>query len=180
MMHTAYYLGRILLTRQPEVCINAGIAGAFDGNLQPGDVVQVTEEQMADTGAEAKQDFYDGFELGLFNEDEPPFTDKRLLNNTSTCHALFANLSLKKGLTVNKVHGRGDSIRQVHTKFQADVESMEGAAFFFCCLMNNLPFYEIRAVSNYVEPRNKERWHIRKAIRNLNKELIECLHQFTN
>jgi len=55
------------------------------------------------------------------------------------------------------------------------VESMEGAAFFYACLMAEVPFLEIRSISNFVEPRNRDAWDLPLAIGNLNQVLAEIL-----
>jgi futalosine hydrolase len=41
--------------------------------------------------------------------------------------------------------------------------------------MENAKYVQIRAVSNYVEPRNKENWQMGLAIKNLNEYLITLL-----
>jgi len=56
---------------------------------------------------------------------------------------------------------------------------MEGAAFFYACFMERLPCLQIRAVSNYIEDRNKDRWNIPLAIGNLNKIALKIIHHIT-
>ena len=53
----------------------------------------------------------------------------------------------------------------------ADVESMEGAAFFEACLAAGVPFVEIRAISNAVGEADRSRWVIPLALDNLKKAL---------
>jgi futalosine hydrolase len=55
------------------------------------------------------------------------------------------------------------------------VESMEGAAFMFACEIEDIPYVQIRAISNYVEKRNKEGWNIPLAIENLNRKIMEII-----
>jgi futalosine hydrolase len=50
---------------------------------------------------------------------------------------------------------------------------MEGIAFHYACKQAKIPFLQIRAISNYVTPRNKSEWEIPLAIQNLNQYLIE-------
>ena len=50
---------------------------------------------------------------------------------------------------------------------EADVETMEGAAFFEACLAAGVPFAEIRAVSNAVGEEDRSRWDIPLALKNL-------------
>jgi futalosine hydrolase len=52
---------------------------------------------------------------------------------------------------------------------------MEGAAFMYACLIHGLPFAQVRAVSNAVEPRNRVAWKLADAIRNLGETAIGIL-----
>lgn len=55
--------------------------------------------------------------------------------------------------------------------FPADVETMEGAAFFEVCLSCGIPFAEIRSVSNAVGERDHARWDIPAALAALESAL---------
>jgi futalosine hydrolase len=50
---------------------------------------------------------------------------------------------------------------------------MEGAAFFMAFNQTNCYVIQLRSISNYVEKRNKEKWNMPLAIKNLN----DCLHK---
>ena len=52
---------------------------------------------------------------------------------------------------------------------------MEGAAFHYVCLKEHVPFAQVRAISNFVTPRDKSQWQMKKAITNLNKWLIKFI-----
>src|SRR3569832_193381 len=80
-------------------------------------------------------------------------------------------------ITVNKVHGNEKSIKTTFDRFHPMVESMEGAAFMFACEQEQIPYVQIRAVSNRVEKRNREQWNIPLAIETLNKKIMEFLDQ---
>lgn len=177
LTHTSFALGWVLSTYKPDLAINAGLCGAFDKNLKIGEVVNVVAESFGDLGVEERDGrFTDVFELGLINENEKPFVNSRLYNAEISG---FDFLPAVRGLTVNKVHGFSVSIDKIIEKYQADIESMEGAAFYFACLQAAIPFMEIRSVSNYVEPRNKENWSIPLAIDNLNVTLLDLLDILT-
>ncbi len=170
---TAYALGRVLATHRYQLLVNAGLAGAFNRSLHLGEVVQVTSEVFADLGAEtAEEGFINVHELGLLPADQPPFRAGVLHNETA---AAFNFLPKVTGLSVNTVHGSSRSIDACRQRIQADVESMEGAAFFYVALQESIPFLQIRAISNYVEPRQRENWDIPLAIRQLNDVLIKLI-----
>jgi futalosine hydrolase len=52
---------------------------------------------------------------------------------------------------------------------------MEGAALHYMGRDLNIPFIQIRAVSNYVGERNKAKWEMQEAIYNLNETLLQYL-----
>lgn len=166
MTATAYHLGKVLPQKPYDVALNVGIAGSFSRDLAPGEVVNVVKDEFADLGAEDGAIFLDLFELGLAKEDEPPFVGGKLKASYT-----YKGLKAVNGLTVNTVHGNEDSIGQLMKRYPADVESMEGAAFYYCCLMEGVPCSQIRAISNYVEPRNREAWDIPLAVKNLSLKL---------
>ncbi|MEY4904302.1 MAG: hypothetical protein RLZZ292_2117, partial [Bacteroidota bacterium] len=173
-MQTAFHLGQTL-ARLPkfDLAINAGIAGAFDRSLALGEVVHIVSETLGDLGIEeADGRFVDLCELELLAGNQFPFSQNRLINETAQ-NATF--LKTVHGLTVNRVHGFEASITKIEQKYDCQVESMEGAAFFYACLLSETPFFEIRAISNYVEPRNRANWKIALAIENLNKVLMEMI-----
>lgn len=170
---TAYALGKVLPGGKFDLAINAGIAGAFKRNLPIGAVVQVVSERFGDLGAEeADGRFMDVHDMGLIAPDQSPFQGGRLLNDAA---GAFNFLPKAQGISVNRVHGSAHSIEQAIAAFDADLESMEGAAFFYACLMEQVPFLEIRSISNYVEPRNRDSWNIPLAIDQLNAVVMEVV-----
>ena len=170
---TAFALGQTLAAQRFDLIINAGIGGAFDRSLAIGDVVQVVSEVFGDMGAEeADGSFTDAFGIGLLGPDQPPFKNRMLLNEGGSAYEFLPKVA---GISVNKVHGAAQSIVAAQQRLGAQVESMEGAAFFYACLVANVPFLQIRAISNYVEPRNKDNWNIPLAIDRLNEVLVQMV-----
>ena len=169
MIRTARAMGSVLAQYQPDLCINAGIAGAFPDKFAIGDVVHVVQETVADFGAEDQNG-------QLLTPDQlqlPGDLDLALMINHSAAN--FGFLPKAKGLTVNRVSGHNSTITSRLATYDADIETMEGAAFFYCCLASNVEFLQIRAISNIIEPRNKDNWDIEGALSNLNVQLMEIL-----
>lgn len=176
LVNTAYHLGKRLTLKEYNLVINAGIAGAINRDLEIGTVVQVISEQFGDLGVEeADGSFSSIHSLGLIEANETPFQNEKLINSHSE-HFNF--LPKATAISVNKVHGFEEGIRQLKANFEADIESMEGAAVFLVCLQEKVPFLQIRSISNYVEPRNRNNWNIPLAIEGLNSVLIEMLGMF--
>ncbi|MCB0664545.1 MAG: hypothetical protein KDC80_01930, partial [Saprospiraceae bacterium] len=78
-------------------------------------------------------------------------------------------------ITVNKVHGNDESIERIKEKFNPDIETMEGAAFYYSCHLMHQPCVQIRSISNKVERRNRENWNIPLALKNLTDQLFYLL-----
>lgn len=168
-----FALGKLIPEIPFDLAVNAGVCGAIDRNLKIGDVVEVVSEEFGDLGVEEADGNFTGIhQMGLIDPDRFPFKNGKLYNRRNED---FEFLPKVKGTSVNRVHGYQLSIDQFIRRSDAQVESMEGAAFFYACLMENTPFIEIRAVSNYVEPRNRDNWNLPLAIDNLNKTLIELV-----
>lgn len=171
----SYAMGKVLALNKYDLAIHTGIAGAYNRHLQIGDVVEVISDYFGDLGVEEfNGDFTSIFELGLIPPDQFPFSNSALIN-PNPGHFL----SSAKGISVNKVHGFAPSIEAILKQYPADIETMESASFFYACLMEKQTFLSIRAISNYVEPRNRSNWNIPLAIENLNHILIEMLSLYS-
>lgn len=175
MVATAYWLGRTLASRSYDVAINAGICGSFDRNIPIGVVVNIVEDSFPEMGAEDGEYFLSLIDLDLLGRDEFPFTNGVLENRDLFDHPTLNTLRKVKGITVNKVHGHAASIQKLLKISKPEIETMEGAAFLYACQSIGLKCLQLRAVSNYVETRDKSGWNIPLAIRNLNQTLTELL-----
>jgi futalosine hydrolase len=171
MVATAFALGQHLSANQYDLVVNLGIAGSFDRDIAIGEVIEITQDTLAELGAENGAEFLTIGDLGFGEDTFYPSTKLADLYN------LFNNFNLKtaKSITVNAVHGNESSIEKVAKRLSPQLESMEGAAFFYACNQINVPCLQIRAVSNYVEKRNRDNWNIGLAIKNLNTFAIEFL-----
>jgi len=172
MVNTAYKLGKRLATNKYDRIINAGVCGCFDRSYALGTVFNISVETFADFGADDNGSFIDIFGLGLVDKNEAPFTDGLIINFSSV---LAPNLPEAPGITVNTVTGSQPQIDKLVAKYKPVTESMEGAAFAYVCAIEKQPYVQIRAASNYVEPRNRANWQMPLAIQNLNNYLIEFL-----
>lgn len=179
LMHTAYFMGKVLANNTYNLALQFGIAGSFRKEIALGAAVNVVEEVVADLGAEDKENFLDATELHLLPPDQFPYHAGRLRNETPDSAYGISALKKVKGISVNKVHGYQCNIDKIIRKYDPDIESMEGAAFFYACMMERLPCLQIRAISNYIEDRNKDRWNIPLAIDNLNKIALKIIHHLT-
>jgi futalosine hydrolase len=171
LVATAYALARHLQLNKYDFVLQVGVAGCYGRKLNLGDVVFVNSDQFGDLGAEDHADFLDIFELGLADRDKAPFAAGRLVASMDGT-SLQIDLPGVKGLSVNTVSGNERTIALRTKKYGCEIESMEGAAFHYVCRQEGVPFAQVRAISNYVTPRDKSLWKMKEAIVNLNEWAI--------
>lgn len=162
-----------LAIQKPDFIIQFGIAGSYIQTLSIGEPVIIVNEQLGDCGVEDHEQLLTLNDLGLQNKNEFPFENNVLPNPFLKNHP--SHLKKVYGLTVNLTAGNADTIRLRKNKFNADIESMEGASLHYVCLQYGIPFLQLRGISNYVEPRNKSNWNIPLALSNCKEEVIQFI-----
>lgn len=173
---TIYHLSEACHTKKYDLIINCGIAGAFKENCSIGTVTYVESECFGDLGIDNRGEFQTIFEIGLCDKNSPPFSMGKLVNKYNYQQfSTLTKLNKVQAITVNKASGEETDIVKKWIKFQADIESMEGAGVFYVCLKKNIPFIEIRAISNLVESRDVKKWNIPAALIRLNETLENLL-----
>lgn len=174
MLATAVSLTKLVLDEKPDLIIQAGIAGSFDAAVPLGKVIIVNEETVGDLGVEEDGKWKDVFDLKLEKSSYPPFERRKLPNPWLTKFNLL-KLPEVNSITVNEVSTNTERIQQLIKKYNPVTESMEGAALHYVCRQANIPFVQIRAVSNYIGERNKANWKMKEAIDNLNQVLLKYI-----
>lgn len=173
---TAWVLKQWLCTnRRPDLIINAGIAGSYNEEIRIGDVVMVQSDCFADAGIEDGENFITLFEAGFTAENEFPYMNGVLHAYQPYTDMLKNILKVVNAITVNTSTGAETSRSRLMRKYNPDIETMEGATFFYICNRENIPFLALRAISNIVEQRNRANWNIPLALDNLSEKLIEIL-----
>ena len=170
---TIYNLQKRLHKVDYDLVIQAGIAGAFSTALNLGETVLVKQDTFGDIGAEENNTFSSFIGSNLINAQEFPYANGWLINASGIPKS--STLKSVKGITVNKV---SDSIlqkQQLIDVFDPQIESMEGAALHYVCLQEQIPFLQIRSISNHVGERDKTKWKIKEAIENLNQALTSIV-----
>jgi futalosine hydrolase len=175
-MQTAYHLTRQIHKNKPGLIIQAGIAGSFEETLGI-KLVAIDRDAPADLGVTENGKFLSVFNMGLSDADSFPFTNGWLVNP----HSLLKEPDIEKvaGITVNEVTTNRERIAYFRS-MGAYVESMEGAALHYVALMENIPFLQLRAISNYIGERDKSKWKIKESVAALNTKLIPILKQYSN
>jgi futalosine hydrolase len=167
MVAAAARTAQSLVRERYDLALNLGVCGAFDRDLELGTVVHVVSDRMPELGAEDGDAFLTIQQLELLDDDAPPFRHGRLENRSPPSNSVLQGLRRVDGITVNTVHGDERSIECVTQRVAPHVESMEGAGFMYACLIGEVSFAQVRAVSNLVERRNRPAWKLGEAISNL-------------
>jgi futalosine hydrolase len=175
MVATAAWCSRALAERPYDIALNAGLCGSFVDSLVPGTVVHVVADCLAELGAEDGDRFLTLQDLGLEDRADARLGCAELRNAAPPPIAALDRLEKVRGITVNTAHGHESSIAAVVERLHPQVESMEGAAFMYACLMHKVSFAQIRAVSNVVERRNRSAWKVQEAIEALAGAVAEIV-----
>jgi len=171
---TAFHMTNTLHENKYQFVLNVGIAGSLTDKLSIGDVVAVVKDEFADLGIEKEDEFLTLFETGFMDSNEFPF--ERGILKSSDCNGLF-QLKKVRGITTNKSHGRASTIAEIKSKFSAQVETMEGAVVLYVCNWLGITCYQIRAISNFVEPRDSSQWNIPLALEKLDETILGVLNK---
>lgn len=167
MVATTFNLTKTLSEKKYDAAANLGICGSFNPSLKIGEVVNITEDIFSELGAEDGEAF-----LKLSDMKFAAKKDVFLKPAKMFTPPFIKEFKNARGLTVNTVHGNNKSISKVTSLYNPDVESMEGAAFFYACNQFKIPCLQLRSVSNYVERRNVKNWNIPLAIKKLNEAAL--------
>ncbi len=171
MLATAVSLTKMIMEDKPDLIIQVGVAGSFQSTIDLGTVLVIKEENVADMGVEEDGKWKDIFDLKLEKSSYHPY-EKRKLPNPCLSKYNLLQLPEVSAITVNEISTNKERIQQLIKKYNPTLESMEGAALHFICREFNVPFIQIRAISNAIGERNKANWKMKEAIENLNQVIL--------
>jgi nucleoside phosphorylase len=128
MAECAAMTARLICEFKPHRMILAGIAGTYSDNILIGETVVVNSETVAD--------------LGRYSDGQ--FTELYQKTYHSTLSPTTDNYKVVRSNTVNTAGC------ELINRSEAEIENMEGAAFFAVCERYGIPAMEIRTISNSV------------------------------
>ena len=182
----AAHAATLLITRfNPEALIIFGIGGAYPASgAAVGELALATEEVAGDEGVITQAGFKDTEYIGI------PLvkTDTTAIYNRFPAPEQLlrqAQKSLSKAQT-NRVHtgtfvtlsactGTSARARELESRYHALCENMEGAAAAQVASLHNVPWLELRGISNLVEDRDLNKWNIPKAAEAAQKAVLRIL-----
>ena len=178
-VNTAQALTAALESGRPQFVLQIGVGGAYAGaQLNVGDIALATEENDGELGILAPGGWLPADTIGI-----PVLEKHRNLYNTFPLDTALARRAtalildaawpcgtpaVRSGpfVTVQQCSGlaaRGDELA---ARYNAICENMEGAAAAQLCTLYEVPFVELRGISNLVEDRNTGAWNLSLASRN--------------
>ena len=175
---TIFNLSKKISEEKFDLVIQAGIAGTFKETFERNNALIIEKDTFADVGAEDQGIFKTLFEMGFADENEFPYQSGWLANDMTFLSGI--KLPKASAITVNKIIEDKLQIKKIADKFHPDIESMEGAAFHYVCLMNKAKFLQLRTISNVVGERDKSKWKMKEAITTLNNELQKLVTKFSS
>ena len=174
---STYHLTKQLNVKKYGLVIQAGVAGSFDLNIPLGSVVAVKQDAIADQSVVELERLKTLFDLKLVPQDQYPYKKGWLINPHKDI-LKKSKLKIVKGISVNQISTSKQMIKFYRDVFDPVTESMEGAALHYVCLMTNVPFIQLRSISNYIGERNKKNWDMMESINNLNNSLVRIINNY--
>ena len=174
---STYHLTRQLALKKYGLVIQPGVAGCFDPKIGLGEVVAIKQDAIADQSVIELEKLKTLFDLDLVPQDQYPYKKGWLINPHK---GILKKMKLKivNGVSVNQISTSKQMIKFYREVFDPVTESMEGAALHYVCLSENVPFLQIRSISNYIGERNKQKWDMMNSIVNLNETLIKIINSY--
>jgi futalosine hydrolase len=157
---------------KPSLVIQTGVAGAFvPAEIPVGSVVLADTEIYGDMGVLTTAGWQPleaiGIPLVPASDGLParfnyfPLDPKLVARAAEIGGAHIARTG--PFLTLSMVTGVRALGDELHERFGALCESMEGAAAAQICALYDVPFLEVRGISNLVEDRDREKWKLGEA-----------------
>ncbi|MBR7829651.1 futalosine hydrolase [Actinospica sp. MGRD01-02] len=132
-----------------DAVLSVGIGGAFPGKAELGGLLLARRVVAADLGADSPDGFLSVDELGL--------------GSSTLDGGRVPGLDAVVGtiLTVNTATGTDERAAELTARHpQAVGEAMEGYGVAASAALFDLPFAEVRAVSNFVGKRDRDAWEL--------------------
>jgi futalosine hydrolase len=160
-----------------NLVINLGIAGSYDLEAFPiGSAVVISREHFADLGFGSEDGFSDLFQYGILEKDDFPYTKGALARQLLPyphIEKVLEKYGAGAGATVQCVTGTQARCKEIVAMYNPQIESMEGAGVYYAALMEKVPFFELRTVSNAVGERDTSKWESKAAL----DTLEECCRE---
>lgn len=162
----------LLESRPVRGVLGFGVGGAYPGSgLMLGDVALASRAIYGDEGVAAPGGWIDTEGIGIplverggrrwFNAFDADAARVEAARRALDAAGIEARIG--PFVTVSACSGTGARGLELAARFGGLVEGMEGAALAHVATLYDVPFVELRAISNAVEDRDLSRWRLRDA-----------------
>ena len=185
----AAHAATLMLTQfHPNAIVVFGIGGAYPSSgARVGDIAIAREEIAGDEGVLTRGGFKDTEYIGI------PLlkTATSTIYSTYTASEHLVNVSLRclnahQDYVRGKVHvgtfvtlstctGTAERARQLEERYHGLCENMEGAAVAQVAILHNIPWLEVRGISNIVQERDLTTWDIPMAAQSVQQAIIRIV-----
>jgi futalosine hydrolase len=173
VVNTVQALSAAIENSRPSLIIQTGCAGAFrEAGLNIGDIGIATQEIDIHLGIEPEKGDQPLNELPfpVITKNDLEIKNRYPLNQqlvTSAFHAVKeafepGNIRTVKGpfVTVSTITATDNSAKNLHKRFSACMENMEGSGAAHLSIHYDIPFLEIRSASNFAGKRDRASWDL--------------------
>jgi len=178
VFNAAHALTAYLEQFSPSLILQTGIAGVFkQTGLNIGDMAIATQEHYIHTGIQTDNlentplpfDLIENNSLSRkgiypFEQDRVDHTHE-ILSQALPTHKI--NIIKGPFITVSSITSSFEQANRLYTTFFPVMEAMEGAASAHIAALYSIPMIEIRSASNFVGERDKSKWDIDLAAKQL-------------
>lgn len=166
-----------LENRPYGLVVNIGIAGSYDLEKFPiASAAIISREYFGDLGFETGKGFADLFRCGIIGKDDFPYTDGALARQLlpySHIEEALSGYGEGVGVTIQCITGDTARTDELKRLYSPHIESMEGAAVYYAAMMEKVPVFELRTVSNVVGERDSKKWKTEEALDTLENCCME-------
>ena len=169
-----------------------GSAGAYDlAAVEISDVALASEEILGDEGVATISSWQplDAIGIPLIDSTVKPFFNRMEVDplELKRSRKLLSEwerippaprICVGPFVTLSAVSGSPARARLLFNRYRALCENMEGGAVAQVCLRYQVPFLEIRGLSNWAGDRKKGNWQLSKALNNCQRALLYLLEHW--
>ena len=175
----------------PEALIVFGIGGAYPSSgAQIRDVVLAREEIAGDEGVLTKDGFRDTEYIGIplirtassvlyTTFPAAPLLERSLRALRSSSTRDRANVHVGPFVTLSTCTGTSTRALELEGRYHGLCENMEGAAAAQVAALHEVPWIEVRGISNIVEDRDLTKWDIAGASLTAQKAVLTILESWS-
>jgi len=186
----AAHAAALLLTKfEPRVLIVFGIGGAYaSSGARIGDLALASEEIAGDEGVLTPEGFKGTQYIGIplvqtaqalvHNHFPATSTLLQRVHRGLSASRPSENVHTGKFVTLSTCTGTNERARELESRYGALCENMEGAAAAQVAVLHNVPWLEVRSISNIVEERDLKQWDIPRAAQEVQQAILTIVESW--